>query len=246
MALPAEGEVQIHLLRWKGLPHVRSAFLSLLSPAEQERHSQIQIPERKKEFLASRLFLRILLAGHMGMEMGEIELDQQEKGKPFVRNGALKFNLSHTEGLVACSLGREEVGVDLEKTGSLNQLDWRLLSRRFFSAKEQDYLVGQPTHRRALTFLSIFTRKEARAKLSGEGLRLSLPDFTVPLPPMERSETESIEYFTFTMEKGEYCLSQATRNLGRKPLRYRIYVWNEAILTRALEPHLWRRRLPWK
>ena len=240
-----KGEIHIHLLRWKEGPEVLLPFLPLLASTEQSRYFRLGTPERRTEFLGSRLLVQGLLAGYGNENGGELEWKRGEKGKPFVESSAPRFNLSHKGGLTACSLGWGEVGIDVEQTRRSGQVDWPLLSRRFFSPRELDYLYSQPSSLRPIIFLKIFTRKEAVVKCSGEGLSFPLSGFTVPLPPEGTGRDGSLEYLTLMGEEG-FCLSHVAWNPEHHPLRYRFYHWDEGILVGALEESRRGRLSPWK
>ena len=55
------------------------------------------------------------------------------RGKPALAHDVgLSFNLAHTDGLVACCVGRDAaLGIDVEKIG--RRVDARKLAQRFFS-----------------------------------------------------------------------------------------------------------------
>ncbi|MDO8795527.1 MAG: 4'-phosphopantetheinyl transferase superfamily protein, partial [Vicinamibacterales bacterium] len=87
----------------------------------------------------------------------------------------LSFNLTHTEGMVACAVTRgAEVGVDLEATD--RRTDPLRLARRFFATQEAGELVSLPEADRQTRFVEVWTLKEAAVKALGTGLRLPLDD----------------------------------------------------------------------
>ena len=89
-----------------------------------------------------------------------------ESRKPYFQNLPLHFSLTHTDNLAAAVLSDEPVGIDFEWLDtSRNALG---ISKRFFSPDEQKQILlsGDPL----LTFFSLWTKKEALAKLTGEGL----------------------------------------------------------------------------
>jgi phosphopantetheinyl transferase len=110
-------------------------------------------------------------------------LEKTFRGKPFLPENPLFFNLSHTKNafLMAFCI-RNEVGVDLEFTEP-NE-DFISLSNYAFSPDEQVILSGNPC---AETFLKIWTMKEAYLKATGIGMVdaltsmhvVSAPDFGV-------------------------------------------------------------------
>lgn len=85
----------------------------------------------------------------------------------------LRFNLSHTEGLVACVVVRDvDCGVDVERT---DRRDVALLSASVLAPPERRTLAALPEPARPGRFLRYWTLKEAYVKARGLGLSLE-PD----------------------------------------------------------------------
>jgi len=95
----------------------------------------------------------------------------------------LRFNISHTRGLVAVALTIEnDIGIDVEdlEAGRLS-MD---LASQFFTANEVDYLLRLPTERRQQALYSLWTLKEAYIKAVGLGLSVPLDAFSFALEPL--------------------------------------------------------------
>jgi 4'-phosphopantetheinyl transferase len=95
---------------------------------------------------------------------------------------ALHFNVTHSGdlGLVALCT-QSPVGVDLEITR--NRPDVVEAGIRFFAATEKKILRAAKSAERLGTFYTIWTRKEAVLKASGQGITsgLNLPDVSAQL-----------------------------------------------------------------
>jgi 4'-phosphopantetheinyl transferase len=96
----------------------------------------------------------------------------------------LRFNLSHTRGLVAVAvtLGAD-IGVDVE---GRRERDTNLdVARRFFAPAEVRHLESVASGRQPQVFLEFWTLKEAYIKATGEGLSADLSSFAMQLsdPP---------------------------------------------------------------
>lgn len=90
-----------------------------------------------------------------------------EWGKPYFANRPdVCFNISHAAGAIVVGLCRRPIGLDVERIG---RYDHRVAAR-VFSAAERAYVEADDSlvERR---FCEVWTRKEARAKWSGEGGR---------------------------------------------------------------------------
>ena len=95
-----------------------------------------------------------------------------ENGRPYFCDRMCDFSITHTQNHVFCAIiEREEltrIGIDAE---DLNRPDFSNLGEmaaRWFSKNEQKAFLASPTKE---TFLRLWTRKEAYAKYTGEGLK---------------------------------------------------------------------------
>ena len=92
-------------------------------------------------------------------------------GKPYFPEPILpNFNLSHTQTVSVAVVNTErDVGVDVESLQKIRiNKDLEKIAHRFFSESEQKLLKNTDTPNDV--FLQIWTKKEALAKLTGEGL----------------------------------------------------------------------------
>ena len=96
------------------------------------------------------------------------------QGKPYLRNHAAFFSLSHCRQAVACALDTREIGVDIEPWDAFSPhtLDAGLMNT-IFSGEEQQAIrtAANP----AQTACALWTAKESVCKYSGEGLGNDMP-----------------------------------------------------------------------
>lgn len=94
------------------------------------------------------------------------------QGKPYFKELPLFFSLSHSGEYVLCAVSRREVGADIQRLTSVNELK---LANRFFSEPERRILerCESALERRRL-FFGFWARKEAWGKLTGEGVAAAL------------------------------------------------------------------------
>jgi phosphopantetheinyl transferase len=82
------------------------------------------------------------------------------------------FSITHTKNHVFCAIieGEEptRIGIDAEDLDRPDFSNLDEMAARWFGANEQKVFLASPTKE---TFLSIWTRKEAYVKYTGEGLR---------------------------------------------------------------------------
>lgn len=91
------------------------------------------------------------------------------KGKPYFKDEKFYFSLSHSGDYVLCAVSREEIGADIQECKPGVQEN---LARRVLTEKEWEYWnTLKPGGEEAdLYFYEKWTEKEARGKLTGEGI----------------------------------------------------------------------------
>jgi 4'-phosphopantetheinyl transferase len=141
-------------------------------------------------------------------------------GKPGLEAGQsdLAFNVSHTDGLVACGLGStESLGVDVESTERNTDAD--LIAERYFSREEVAELAAYAGLERHTRFIELWTLKEAFLKATGKGLRgISQLQFR---PSDDTTHDEW--HFALFAPSPDHRLAVAARSGQR--IEYRVRAW---------------------
>ncbi|MCU0858794.1 MAG: 4'-phosphopantetheinyl transferase superfamily protein [Pontiellaceae bacterium] len=156
---------------------------TLLSNDELERAGKFIRPSDAQNFILCRGLLRRILADCLGADPSiPLRFTRNEQGKPFLENGGLEFNVSHSRDrlLIAVTSGRA-VGVDIEfRRGKVNM---QAIAERWFSPDEQMFFQGLKNPEDG--FFEIWSKKEACVKALGIGIFKELSSFSVPLggPP---------------------------------------------------------------
>ena len=147
-----------------------------LAEDERERASRFAQDGDRRRFIARRGFRRFVLARYVGCEPAAVRFTRAPSGKPGLDDGELCFSCSHSRGLalVAVTRGRR-VGVDVECVRPVR--DASAIAESLFAERERASVVATRPARRDHRFLSIWTRKEALVKGTGEGLRRALDSF---------------------------------------------------------------------
>lgn len=163
---------------------VQAAF-TRLSEAEQARAEQFRIEPARRNYIVAHAALRQILAGRLHCNAAEISFHFGPHGKPALGGdhvGRLHFNLTHSadRALVAVC-PQSAVGVDIERVRPLP--DALGIARRFFTAAEVEALERFPPAERHAAFFNLWTRKEALAKATGDGIADSLARFEVSCGP---------------------------------------------------------------
>lgn len=108
-----------------------------------------------------------------------VEYVTGKHGKPGFPDGMGHFNLSHSEEFVCAVFDEEPVGVDIQWMRPLRDMR---LAEKYFSPGEKAALAACVDERqRERLFYNIWVRKEAYAKLTGEGIAAAVSQDTLAL-----------------------------------------------------------------
>jgi 4'-phosphopantetheinyl transferase len=213
--------------------------LALLSNDERERHDRFLFPRDRRDYAAAHALLRTSLSRYAPVTPQSWRFRQKPGGKPALVPAAgttpLSFNLSHTDGLVACAIAsgdaESETGTDGSSAGASADSGIRLgidvealgrmvddtVAARFFSTEEAAELRGfASAAARNQRFLEMWTLKEAYLKGIGEGLAHPLNtvtferagDGSIELIPKSGIDAARWRFAQFTPAAG-YCLAVA-------------------------------------
>jgi phosphopantetheinyl transferase len=163
---------------------------------------------------AQTLVRQELSLRHSGVRPRDWTFARTEAGKPFVTgpatDGAIAFNLSHTDGLaaVAVSVGPRDVGIDVEALArGADILDTVL---RAFAPAEVAALRALPAPEHEHRAVELWTVKEAYLKGLGTGIARHLDRFVVaPLGPGLWAVEEAPEWRVHTKVVGRWMLAVA-------------------------------------
>ena len=183
MPLPA---AETHL--WSARPAAFDAahlvrLRAMLTDEERARTDCFRLARDRRISLVTRALLRITLSRYCDVPPARWRFRTNDHGRPEIASpaSALRFNVSHTDGLVVCLVGRARaLGVDVETLR--RQRRWLDLAERFFAPAEARALSEVPPARLALRFLEYWTLKESYVKARGRGLTLPLSGFWFDLP----------------------------------------------------------------
>jgi 4'-phosphopantetheinyl transferase len=155
-------------------PPVSEARLTATTPDERDRASRFRRPVDRDRYLAAHGALRLILGEILDCTPWAVGLSSDERGKPFLKDRRspeeIHFNLSHSGdcAIVGVACGRQ-VGVDVEQLRALHDLDG--VADRVCSAAERAALSALAGPERDGAFFALWTRKEALAKATGEGIQ---------------------------------------------------------------------------
>lgn len=142
-----------------------------LSGEEKTRAAAFKFPVHRERYIRGRGMVRRRLGAHLGTEPGALNFVLGEKGKPYLENDELHFNLSHSGEKAALAISRlPAIGIDIEKFD--RKVDIKGLSKRCFRPSEIKRLEGLKDEALQRAFFWTWTAKEARMKATGEGFGL--------------------------------------------------------------------------
>jgi len=167
---PCEAHVFVMAPEARTEPFLLTRCRGWLSSEELARCARLRRAADRQHFLLAHALLRHSLSRYTGRAPGAWRFEGGPHGRPELveepHAQALRFNLSHTRGLVACIVSyQSECGIDVEHLG--RRLDPLRLARRFFAAGEVASLEAATTPNQSRLFYQLWTLKEAYLKARG-------------------------------------------------------------------------------
>lgn len=150
-------------------------YLPYLSPEKQTQIHKFWFDIDKKLSLFADLFVRYLACTTLNLCNADLTFDKNVYGKPHLAGFPnFQYNVSHTRNAIAIGLSSKPIGVDVEKSRSVDLK----IAERFFSRNEYSYILSRRDYQ-DISYYEIWTRKEAYIKWNGKGLSLPLTSFDV-------------------------------------------------------------------
>ncbi|CAA0102594.1 4'-phosphopantetheinyl transferase Sfp [Halioglobus japonicus] len=173
-------ETGIHLWRTRPQDCVDSDLIGryhdLLTESEKVKQQRYKFEKDRHCALVTRAFVRDLLCTYAAVEPADWRMEIGPKGKPEIIDSPipLRFNLSHTPGLIVCAVTPlYDIGCDVESLA--RRSDILTIADHYFSAKEVEELFSLPHEQQRSRFFDYWTLKESYIKARGLGL------FALPL-----------------------------------------------------------------
>jgi len=190
MAAPASsGLVDLHIACGGGALAALAGHTGLLDAGELARADRFRFAADRLVYQAAHVLLRRALSRHAPPAPAQWRFISGANGRPEIDTAAcpdgagLRFNLSHTRGLVCCAATRAgAVGVDAECQRPLR--DRRALAERFFAPSEAAAVAAAEAGGAAAADAGLYafwTLKEAYVKALGLGLSHGLDRFAFSL-----------------------------------------------------------------
>ncbi|GLS25221.1 4'-phosphopantetheinyl transferase family protein [Marinibactrum halimedae] len=151
--------------------------LQWLNKEEHERWARFKHLDAQQQYLLGKVIVRQRLSERLNLPNHKIEFEIGPHGRPNLKGIPVDFNISHTKGLVAVTIGTQgRLGVDVERTARRgNPLD---IADHYFHPSEVNAVNVDPQENQQLQrFFEFWTLKEAYIKALGKGLQKSLQSF---------------------------------------------------------------------
>jgi 4'-phosphopantetheinyl transferase len=175
-------DVHVWLSFYDGVAGELEAMRSLLSEAEIAQAARYHAEDDRKRHLVTRALVRTVLSRYAPVRPTDWRFTANAHGRPEIaadmpEAGGLRFNLSHTRGLIALAVSRRDVGVDVECVNA--RAVSPSMAQRFFTPEEAAALARVPADQQQLRFFEYWTFKEAYIKARGRNLTFPLDRFSL-------------------------------------------------------------------
>lgn len=157
------------------------AYHGLLNDEEKQKQNRYLFEQHRHDYLIARALVRSVLSRYVEKDPKEWQFSKNQHGRPEIECDndipPFRFNLSHTDGLIACGVTLEhDVGIDVEDTKrkGINSD----IASRFFSTLEIKALHSLPDHEKKERFLYYWILKESYIKACGRGLSARMDQFS--------------------------------------------------------------------
>ena len=168
-------EAHVWLLRPETVrdPERLTGAAAMLSVEEAHAHRRLRFDDARRLYLISHAMLRAVLSRYAAVDPVAWQFSRNAYGRPEIAMPApdfpLRFNLTHTPGLVACVVTRAiDCGVDAEMIRTRRHMMG--VAARMFAAEEVQQLRMLDGDARRHRFFIYWTLREAYGKALGRGL----------------------------------------------------------------------------
>ena len=154
-------------------PDRAPGLVALLDGAEVERLHRFRRPADRARYLAAHALTRLVLADVVARAPADLAFDRtcrcgEQHGKPTLRGGP-GFSLTHAGDLVGVAVHDDPVGLDVEQERPLSDL----------AAMAAHACSPTETAADPAAFFTLWTRKEALLKATGDGLATPMSSITL-------------------------------------------------------------------
>lgn len=175
-------------------------YYSVLSEKELSKSSRFLHLADRENYIVRKYLLRQLLSKFLHQPPEEITYFKIANKKPAVAE--LQFNTSHTKGYVVIAISDQPIGIDIEYLNP--DFNYPEILTQCFNSEELDFIKKGKDP--LLNFYTLWTRKEALIKATGEGLIENIDKIASIGQSFERN---NIIFKMDSFKKGNILLSTA-------------------------------------
>ena len=173
--LPEHGNHHDAIHVWSHAIHFDDPFLReapyLLSQEETTRAQKYHFEKDRRVYESGHVFIRKILAHYCSLDASKLLLSPIVNQKPKLENAPfhIHFNISHSGSKILVAVGfNSDVGVDVEKV--IPDFDMDGFAEANYHPNEQECFKSLSEQEETDYFYTVWTRKEAWLKLTGEGV----------------------------------------------------------------------------
>ena len=170
------------------------AFLSVLDGTRRAKAERYK--KHEDRVLSAISYALLLYALHLNGNDEAHTVIYNEHGKPFFENSNIHFNISHTEGAVACAVQNTSVGVDIQKKVE----KFEAVMNRVCTDKEKNSVITSADPK--FEFTTLWTLKESILKCIGTGIAGSMTKYD-----FSENKTENGKYKFVSLYDDDLVLS---------------------------------------
>ncbi len=170
-----------------------------ISPQRRAEALKFKFERGQRTCVLAYLLLKRGLKEEYGITENPV-FEYGEHGKPSMADHPeIHFNFSHCKEAVACALSNHPIGIDVESVGRYSESVAR------YAMNDEELGQIMKSERPDIAFTRLWTMKEARLKLTGEGINDDIKNVLVGNPYRFTTEEH--------LDKG-YILTVCENNLG--------------------------------
>lgn len=174
-------DILVVVLKIDGFVDDLCRLQKVLPQYEVESAKKFGNQELVAQYFITRSMLRLLISQIVSVAPSEISISMDARGKPFLDDIGLYFNLSHSKHWIYFAFSsRTELGIDGEEDDG--SLCIEPLAHHVFSPREHGDFLALTTNEKRHAFFRTWTKKEAISKYSGRGLSLDFAQIDLGLP----------------------------------------------------------------
>jgi len=172
---------------------IKDDYIKILTEAELAKSLQYLKNTDRKRYIVSKYLSKILLSKVTNNDPSSIKFSISTNKKPAAEG--IEFNISHSGNCLLITFSPSAVGIDIETIN--RSFKFETLLNECFSVEEIDFINSGED--KLLFFYTLWTRKEALLKATGEGLVDDLDQVTC-LPSLISRLGRQYKLLTFIVD----------------------------------------------